>query len=386
MSISDHIATMHTNTRKLSVVLPLTLSELRAPITAPRQSVGMRQLSVLRTRFLLLSWLTNFRQEDVLDFLIVCPAAQVSSISALLASATCNPRYRVIAEESLCLNTDIEFTSDTRRMLGDNWRGTGWFIQQLIKLSIAEHIRSEYYLTLDSDIVCVKSCSYDSVIRSGLAATNVETVEDYNRLYKAAFVVHESLIKVQRYENSGQLIGYKRPTRLLRRFYGETPVVLHTDSVIALKEHLTKRFGRPWCQALAGNSGWTEYGLYFQFLEMTGELDSVCRLMGCNTVLDLEKSVWQKSEHYRDTRLYDAAHFSLNIADANGGFFVAIQSWLNPLSWLPPRYRSVGEFYADIGRWLFHDRYARENILRGRDESLGTGRNEGGCADEASEL
>ena len=33
---------------------------------------------------------------------------------------------------------------------------SGWYKQQLIKLAIAERIETDFYLTLDSDVICIK--------------------------------------------------------------------------------------------------------------------------------------------------------------------------------------------------------------------------------------
>jgi len=36
----------------------------------------------------------------------------------------------------------------------------------------------------------------------------------------------------------------------------------------------------------------------------------------------------------------------------DGGPFVAVQSWLSPTSWLPPRFNGVDEFYDEVNAWL----------------------------------
>ena len=81
---------------------------------------------------------------------------------------------------------------------------------------------------------------------------------------------------------------------------------------------------------------------------MTGELESVCLLAGCNSVLDLERSVWQETRRYRGPRLYDEAHFQGQVGAVAEGPFIAVQSWLPAPSWLPARFKNIQEFYREI--------------------------------------
>lgn len=162
--------------------------------------------------------------------------------------------------------------------------------------------------------------------------------------------------------SSARLLGYARPTALAGRCYGETPVLLHTESVRALCSHLDSRGPAGWAALLAATPGWTEYGLYFQHLEMTGALERDHALAGANRVLNLARSVWHASAKYRVLRRYDRAHFHLDPAhidlSASGeGPFVAIQSWVKPQNWLgsvdlppgvPP---SISAFYRALAAW-----------------------------------
>jgi hypothetical protein len=219
----------------------------------------------------------------------------------------------------------------------------------LIKLRVASHFSSTHYVTLDSDILCLKPFSYASVVANGRSLTNLEHPSDYERIYVTRDCQHELTTKRTRYQGAAALLGYRRPDTL-QHFYGETPVVLHTQSVRELSEFLNQRFGQSWIDGLAGQKTWTEYSLYFQFLEMTGRLEELCALTDCNAVLDLEKSVWLPSEGYRSARHYDAAHFNHDLRKR--GFFVAIQSWLPSTLWLPARCGSVSAFYEEVETWL----------------------------------
>jgi hypothetical protein len=313
---------------KLSFVLPVTLREqVRGQWRRSPDENTLR-----RTRLVLASFVKNFRQQDLLEFSLVCPAVDVLELTKVLESVTRDPRYRVVDEFTLCPH--VIKAAET------HGRG-GWMIQQLIKLEIAQSISSAHYVTLDSDVLCVKPFSHASLIVDGRSLTNLEYRTDYERLYSEQHRQHELTTKRERLDAAATILGYRRPD-VLQHFYGETPVVLHTQSVIELTQFLSQRLQQPWTDGLLRRQKWTEYSLYFQFLEMTGRL---------KTVLDLEKSVWLPSEGYRQRRQYDVAHFTRNL-ERPGGFFVVIQSWLLASNWLPARCRTVQQFYDEVEAWL----------------------------------
>ena len=331
---------------KLSFVLPVTFGEKGVSLNGSHSwRHSPDEGAPVRTRLLLASFLKNFEQDDLGDFYVVCSADDMPALSALLASLTSDPRYRIVHELDVCPDIPKAINPDTGTV-------DGWFVQQLIKFSMAQYVSSSHYVTLDSDILCIRPFSYGSLVFDGLALTNIETVSDYERIYTADFSAREVAIKSDRYQRAAEMLGYRRPPASSLVFYGETPVVLQVQSVIALAEYLKERFLKPWSHTLATRLSWTEQALYYQFLEMTGRLTSVCNLTGCNGVLDLEKSVWQASARYRQPRVYDVDHFTRGRQDGAGGFFVAIQSWLPTASWLPPRCRELSDFYHEVEGWL----------------------------------
>ena len=297
----------------------------------------------MRARALLSSFIQRFDQSNLSTFFIICPPEDTIPLSTLLASLTSDTRYKLVSELDVCPDIRMFMAQAAGEI-------NGWRVQQILKLAIAEVVPSEYYVTLDSDILCVSPFSFHALIRNGRALTNVETLSDYRRLYDSDFSRKEAARKLLRYKRSAALLGYTRPASLLKRFYGETPVVMHTPNVLKMSEHLNERYRRPWSHTLASEGGWTEYSLYFQFLEMTNQLPAVCELTGPNTVLDLERSVWHASCHYRQARNYDFKHFFG--AGKENGIFVAIQSWLSAASWLPRDCRDANEFYKRLQQWV----------------------------------
>jgi Family of unknown function (DUF6492) len=327
---------------QLSFVLPVAVGKGTSPVDSKeiywRQSFD--RWVETRLRILLMSFLKHFKQDDLLEFIIVCPACEQSAVSAVVNTLTSDTRYRILSEDEVLLDAKAVVNIP------------GWFKQQIIKLAVSRLVECDYYVTLDSDIVCVKPTAYRDLIVDGRALTNVETPSDYERIYTDQFALKETQRKVARYRAAAKVIGYRRPAFLEYRFFGETPVILHTASVIALTEYLGDRYHRPWIQTLAASRTWTEYGLYFQFLEMTQRLDSICVLGDCNCALDLENSVWHESQNYRNARVYDAAFFRALRCAPDKGFFVALQSWLPPQAWLPTGCQSPGDFYGEVENWL----------------------------------
>lgn len=231
-------------------------------------------------------------------------------------------------------------------------RLSGWVLQQLIKLSIAAWIKTPFYLTCDSDIVCVRNVRVESLMDNNRAFLNVETVEDYQRLYLPAFAKQESSRKSERFRNSARLLGYTRGAQYSGVYYGETPCLLSTAKVLELCECLEQRFGQQWPCVLSKHAHqWSEYSLYYQYLEMSNSLDRVHMCCGSDTLLDLERSVWHPSIYYKHHRAYDREHFVPH-AGGNRGYFIAVQSWLDQAAWLPLRYSRIDGFYADLASWL----------------------------------
>ena len=96
---------------------------------------------------------------------------------------------------------------------------------------------------------------------------------------------------------------------------------------------------------------WTEYALYFHFLEATGTLADYHCPAGRDAVLSLKRSVWEPSVCYRAARVYDQSWLEQD-ADENEGPFLAIQSYLPPQSWLPTTSKDVTDFCNKLADWV----------------------------------
>lgn len=320
---------------KLSFVLPVTLEE-EGDL---RWRAVDDSLAAMRLRCMLRSFLRRFRKEDLDQFLLVAPAAQIPALREVVAGLTDDPRFTLVPE--------AEFCPEIVTPPGGVERPPGWYIQQALKIAAAQHVKTPLYVTLDADCLCVRAFGAGGLLQKGKPLANIESVTDYARIYRADFAQAEARGKLVRQQASADLLGYARPEKFRGYFFGETPVVLHRESVLALQDHLAKRHGEPWAAVLARHRRWTEYNLYFQFLEMTGGIARVHVPATCNTVLDLEASVWQPSAAYRAPRLYDPQ--TMAAGRPGGGTFIAIQSFLKSAEWIgSTRHMTVPLFYRAL--------------------------------------
>lgn len=326
---------------KITCIMPCILIEKAASSNAWRESVNVDAAS--RLKLFLNSFLANFNQDDLCEFIILCPDNECPTIEEILRSLTDSKKYKVMSEKSLIPN----IKNFTNEKLGI----AGWYIQQAIKLAAYKIVKTKHYMVFDSDVICIKKSSYKDFLVNNLPALNVETKDDFTRIYNSDFVERECAIKRARYSASSMLLGYQQNLELLDHFLGETPVILDADNVEALLNRLESFQNRNWCDVLADNAGWTEYGLYFAFLTAENLLKETHSLVSCNYILDFERSIWHSNSAYKVPRKYDYQHF-FNNAELEFGYFIVIQSWLGVEDWLPNHYKSKQNFYDEMSFWM----------------------------------
>jgi hypothetical protein len=191
----------------------------------------------------------------------------------------------------------------------------GWFVQQLVKLAVAERVETPFYVTLDADVLCVRETRYDDLVRGGrgLVQTSPPNHPEWN-------------------DDAERVLGLPRSGRQ----YGVTPALLHRDAVGALERHLERRVRRrvqqisgrmphrvprdilaSWRSYLLRSLPWTEYAVYHTFLEQTGLFDRYHVLAGEDAIYG--HSIWMESQFDE----WDPAR----TFDGDGGFcFTVVQS------------------------------------------------------------
>jgi len=233
--------------------------------------------------------------------------------------------YRVIPESAVIpeirfyrgLYRLLYLTSVGARCVNGRFDATGWYVQQLVKLAIADRIETDFYLTLDSDVICMKPVTHDDLIHEGRAITNV----------------HEEDVHPDWYDHAERILGVARSGLT----HGITPAVLSRSAVIRLHGFLAGRIGflartlasicpqgsrlrnliRSWRSHLLRNTPWTEYSLYHTFLENAGIFDRYHVRRGSDAIYDNHNSVWFEQD------FCDAAIERFMRSNA---FFLVIQS------------------------------------------------------------
>lgn len=270
----------NSNCQKLDAVLPLTLKDYE------RFQVLQKSLNTFCKEVLGVVW-------------IVVPDSQFSKFKQLVIQEN----YCVIPESSLI--PEIKLFSVK-----------GWYLQQLIKISIADHIKTDFYLTLDADVICVQSVKFTDLVKNGRAVyTTVDASEYENRSW---------------YEWSRKVLNLKHSKHF--KCYDVTPAVLSREVVLQLQNYLEKlsvnelssglKFSKSnrnnlilllswlWCRVLRKESAlkkqllsyraylirnipWTEYALYYTFCEIQGLLEQY-HVQAANCICAGEESVWHE--------------------------------------------------------------------------------------------
>lgn len=329
---------------QLTFVMPVTLKE-GSRLGSWTWRASPDKGAALRLRYCLSSLWHRFDQRDLREILLICPADEATELEALVHTVTDDARIRVIPELEIC--SDIVHCTDP-----ETGSLRGWYVQQLLKMAVAQQVMTPFYMTIDSDAVCIREfCSAD-LLEDGRGTCGRESRRVYEQIYAPWFAEKEAGTKEARADYAGELLGYQRPARYADRYHSETPLQFHTASMRNLCAYVTERYGQPWTRVLAEREGWTEIYLYFAYLEMVNQLDAVHSMHGPNKVLHLEGSVWHGSNRYSRERPYDAAHFERVLA-GDDGLFITVQSWLDESSWLPwTGCATLEEFYAHLGRVL----------------------------------
>jgi hypothetical protein len=218
---------------------------------------------------------------------VICPDPDVEQVRAVLGRETLPFTLRVEPERRIV----PEFTLDIRM--------SGWFRQQMIKLAVFEHLREGLYLTLDADVLCTRRVTVGELVGDGRGAC-VSFPDETFRYW---------------YDRVEQVMRIRVPAG--RGCHNVTPALLHTGGVRALKEAIESGLARgersrglrglkqlwwlrrtrglpqhaPWRVFLAAARPWTEYALYFSFLESSGLFDRFHRRAE-RCIYDNELSLW----------------------------------------------------------------------------------------------
>lgn len=164
---------------------------------------------------------------------------------------------------------------------------TGWFVQQIIKFAIAERATTEFFLTLDADVLCLRPTSFPDLVRDGRAIAQLLDQDLHPDWYRRA----------------EKLLGCKRPPNT----HGVTPAIFSRTAVLELQEYLSGRIALPlraagtlprgelcasWRSYLIRSIPWTEYSLYHTFLHHRRKFDLFHFDGGPCALYDNKRCLW----------------------------------------------------------------------------------------------
>lgn len=188
------------------------------------------------------------------------------------------------------------------------WRGAarpGYRAQQLIKLGISHHVGTDFYLTLDADVMAVAPIDAGWLLPGGKART-------------------------VRFDGGGHRNWYAVASEILslpasRWEHGVTPCVLSRNCARSLVAHLDPPGGPAtesplvtrsppatgaWRSRLLARNDWTEYTLYHTFVEAAGAFDAYHLAVppeewyGANVWGDADWAAWTPASAFQGERAF----------------------------------------------------------------------------------
>jgi hypothetical protein len=277
------------NSQKIDAVLPLTRNDYE--------------------RFKILQKSLTLFFKDLGTCWIVVPDRDFYILNSLIK----NEHFVVLPESSLIPEFNI-----FRKIFG-------WYKQQLIKIAIAEKITSSFYLTLDADVICTRVCHYSDFLKEGRAVCNLEK-EGSHFLEWYAWV-----------EDVLQLKGSNR-------YHSVTPAILSKEAMIKLHEYISllsektsfssnkrsiflallkyfpilQKIFSLYRTYLLLHLPWTEYSLYYSFLE---EMNLFDQYHFIEEIKVYDNCVWNRDE-------FDSWNPAISFNEINSCFTV-VQSNTN---------------------------------------------------------
>lgn len=249
---------MTANTDTISAVLPC----LRA--------------DALRARLLLQS-LRKYRT-PIRKILLLCPSAQVNWFEEEFADLAQHLELQILDECKVVAE------------LNECWWVRGWMKQQLLKLAVAHLIETNYFITLDADVVLTRDVALAELLPCGKAAYALTHPTPHMDWYRGSWRVldvparntqleHNITPAILSREGVLKLAGFldERAEGISRSWSFRT---LLQRRILAKRESRFAAGTRRWTLLLAAFAQWpldewTEYSLYYSFLEETGAMEEL---------------------------------------------------------------------------------------------------------------
>ena len=299
--------------KKITFVLPIAT-----------KGTGRDEEDLERVGILLKSLYWAADADDIQKLYIVTTEHDYPAVTQRVNEFVTSLRIEVVREADIC----PEFLSQPDTTNAWPRPNQGWFRQQLIKLAMYEHVDTDCYMTLDSDVIFVKQFSHHDILADGRALTATFGPNELFHLFKAAVASHEVSVRLTRMRQAETVLRFKLSPEFCNRYYGETPVVLCRPVVEQLARRLEEVHASPWRTALLKLLPWTEYSLYYLCAEHYGLFDTYHRIGGMDAVLRLQSSLWRSPDSYNECRALSNWDFRSIMRAQADGIAVVVQSYL----------------------------------------------------------
>jgi len=189
-----------------------------------------------------------------------------------------------------------------------------WYYQQLLKLKIASHIKTNYYLILDIDMFLIKPLKYEDMFFENKIIYAHECFPHNNP---------PGYTNRKWWENSCNLFNISVEKLYdMKNLMGVTPQLLITNVVNELISFLIQKFGLEWEKVLMQH-GFTEFSLYWIYI-LERNLDKLYTVLG-KPLLDVDEKENVLHHNTNETIIK-----TIENAIENRTFhFLVVQGWLN---------------------------------------------------------
>ncbi len=249
---------------QISVVMPYASRE--PPDESSWRSVD-ESASLARLQLALGTFVLNVDRSAIREFVIVAPPSDLGLVQGLLDRITTEHHLIVVDQRVVLSAVGIDEAS---------LQGVcGWKIQQIIKLAFSCCCKTKTYLTMDCDILTYrKTEAKDLFYPDGRTLLSLWQADSLSALFIDSLAQKMCVTRAKRRKGALALLGFSETedSSLSLDSPGETPVLLSRDVVLEVLSPLKRVHGRCFCTTLMQQDGWTEYALYFHFLEATDAL------------------------------------------------------------------------------------------------------------------
>lgn len=251
---------------KIQAVLPIALRDIN------------------RSKILFQS-LNTFFDPDSLDLILII-VPDLEPMQGMLSSFPVKFKTKLIAEKEIIPEEDWKKFN----------KKEGWIKQQILKIQAAKYITTDFYLCLDADIICIRDTDYSKLIKNNRPIANIE-LKSYHKKW---------------WNNSNKIL--KIPKSTSKNGIGVTPSILITNEVLGLIKYLETIYKQPFVKTLCKKKGWTEYTLYWLYIEFRNNED----LYNHDDIMYGE-SIWHSSRITKT--LFDTV-----FNQKNRGYFIVCES------------------------------------------------------------